>query len=124
MRHMKRSALLLLAAAFFGTGAARLSERTGEPTIVYIVRHAEKKSGEQLSDQERKDDRLVDLLPGGYVRAGEAGGCCPKTAGGGMWEWWLLCGGWLGGGRGSYFTERFSRLDNALANCPSAEGAG
>lgn len=65
----KRSALLLLAAALCGAGAARLSERIGEPTIVYIVRHAEKKSGEQLSEQERKDDRLVDLLPEGYARA-------------------------------------------------------
>lgn len=65
----KRSALLLIAAALCGAGAARLSERTGEPTIVYIVRHAEKKSGEQLSEQERKDDRLVDLLPEGYARA-------------------------------------------------------
>ncbi len=67
--NMKRSAFLLLAVAVCGSGAARLSERAGEPTIVYIVRHAEKKSGEQLSEKERKDDRQVDLLPEGYARA-------------------------------------------------------
>ncbi len=67
--YMNRSALLLLAIAGCGIGACRSSERAGEPTIVYIVRHAEKKSGEQLSENERKDDRQVDLLPEGYARA-------------------------------------------------------
>jgi broad specificity phosphatase PhoE len=67
--YLKQAALLLAAVALAGLGALDALNRDGEPTIVYIVRHAEKKSGDQLSQAERKDDRKVDLLPEGYARA-------------------------------------------------------
>ncbi len=69
MFFLKKAALLLPAVALAGLGALDALNRDSEPTIVYIVRHAEKKSGDQLSQAERNDDRKVDLLPQGYARA-------------------------------------------------------
>ncbi len=69
MFFLKKAALLLPAVALASLAALDAQNRDGEPTIVYIVRHAEKKSGDQLSQAARNDDRKVDLLPQGYARA-------------------------------------------------------
>lgn len=67
MLSWKVRAILLFAVVLVGLGAMQPAERAGAPTVVYIVRHAEKlESDRPLTNAE---DKKVDLLQEGHVRA-------------------------------------------------------